>query len=261
MDQFDTVLINYAFSVLKQHPMTNLMVKIFLPKVHYQVFALVYAYFRWLDDQIDGDDLTAAEKKSLLARAYSLAKTSDWSDLQLPEKCLVEVLNYGDLNDLPVRSPIEQMTIAIDLDLKRVGKIPTEEDLQRLCQLRVCSYLNMLKILTKDSALMELPPNYGIACDEIHILRDIEEDFNRGIFNFSTEDVERFRLDTSSLSHPSWNTWYYYKVENSGALLKKGYANLLAGKPSHYVGMCLLNLLKYWKCWLDLKGKYRLDRK
>jgi len=226
MKQFDVTLTNYAYGILNQHPMTSLMVRIFLPKVDHQFFALIYSYFRWLDDQVDGDELTTVEKEKLLARAYSTIYTSKVNAPQFPEKCLLESLSYGDKNNLPVRFPIKQMATAIEMDMKRIGEIPTKEQLRQLCLLRVCSYLNMLKILTKDGSLMEIPPDYGIACDEIHILRDIDEDFSRGIFNFSIEDVNKYRLNINRLNHPSWQPWIHYKIKNAGVLLKSGYLSL-----------------------------------
>jgi hypothetical protein len=256
MEQFDAKLTTYALAILGLHPMTNLMVRVFLPKKYYHFFALIYCYFRWLDDQIDSAKLDISEKESLLARAYTIIKTPKVDSLLFPEKCLLEALSYADINKIPVRMSIEQMIIAIDLDMKRVGRIPSAQELQRLCILRMCSYLNMLKILARDENLMDMPPDYGIACDEIHILRDMYEDFDRGIFNFSKEDIERYGLDASDLSHTAWNLWFRSRIENAGKLLRKGYWSLLTAKPSRYTGMCLLMLPKYLKCWLALKAKH-----
>ena len=150
MKQFDDEMLDHARSILKQHPMTNLMVRIFLPKAHYQFFALIYCYFRWLDDQIDEYQLTTVEKEELLTRAHSFIHTPDGNIPQFHEKLLLEVLNYSDSSNLPSRNPIKQMILSIDLDMKRRGQIPTRKKLDQLCSLRVCSYLNMLKILTKD---------------------------------------------------------------------------------------------------------------
>lgn len=104
--------------------------------------------------------------------------------------------------------------------------------------------------------MMEMPPAYGIACDEIHILRDFEEDFRRGIFNFSNEEIERFQLDIMNLSDPSWRIWFRYRIENAGRLLQTGSSELLS-RTSRYAIMCLFNLSKYWVCWVKLKRKYR----
>lgn len=261
MKQFDAEMVVYAQNILKQHPITDLMVRIFLPKDHYRFFALIYAYLRWLDDEIDEDRLSSIEKEELLTRAYSFMQSSNGYIPQYNEMFLLEVLNFSDTYGLPSRKPIQQMTTSIDLDMKRIGKIPDREELDRLCLLRVCSYLNMLKILTKDGLLMDVPPNYGIACDEVHILRDFDEDFSRGIFNFSSEDVKSYGLVLGDRTHPSWNLWFCDRIENAGNLLKAGYMDLLKMRPSRYTGMCLLNLSKYWKNWLDLKAKHACTQK
>jgi phytoene/squalene synthetase len=258
MSQFDAELLKYAYAILDQHTMTKIMVRVFLSKANFQFFALVYSYFRWLDDQIDGNEIDYDEKEKLLAQAYTVIQTLKINSPEIPEKCLLEVLNYGKEKNLLIRSPVEQMTLAIEKDMRRVGQIPTTKELQQLGLLRVCSYLNMLKILTGERELMDTPPDYGVACDEIHILRDFEEDYSRGIFNFSEDDIKKYGLYVNNLHDQSWNLWFKDRITNVGILLQTGYIRLLKQKPSRYNGMCLLNLLKYWKCWIDLKARYKV---
>ena len=248
LNQFNLKSLNHAYTVLDHHPTTSLMVRI-IPSERRHIFALTYSYFRWLDDQIDDGDLEPIQEEELFKRAYSILEKCEPPNPSRPEQGLLAVLEYSDRYNLPFQMPIGQMTRAIELDSKRVGQIPTKKELLLLRELRVYAYLNALRLCTKESLLQKPIPSYGVACDEIHIMRDFKKDFNDGIFNFSVEDVQKFSLDINDIKHPNWQKWFTEKHNESGKWLRDGYSELRR-KPSRYHLMCIFNLSRYASLWV-----------
>jgi len=255
MEHFDVYLIKYANSILKKHKTTNLMINIFLPYEQKCLFSLVYCYFRWLDDQIDDKLNNFQSKLAVLKRSnLIICKKTIIKNPNTPERCLLQVLNYSDQKELNLRLPCKQMLTSIRLDNKRIDKIPTKRLYKILQTLRVSAYLNAIRVCLKLPIMKtnEIPA-YGIACDEIHILRDFKDDFNAGIFNFSQEEVVKYGLNINKpFDHKTWKTWFFDKHKNVKKLIKMGIKELTV-KPDKYSLICTFNFTRYSLTWLKIK--------
>jgi hypothetical protein len=258
MEILDSSVLSYSGRVLRKHLTTNLMTLFFLKPRERKMFAVAYSYFRWLDDQVDDSDLDIEEQEILIKRAYFIIKNRKVVNPDLPERGLSMIIDYAERNNLLFRIPFEQMTYTIERDCNRAWKIPADEELTTLRKYRILGYLNALRICMKVPLLPEDKlPNHGIACDEVHILRDFHEDFKRGIYNFSQREKDDYNLDIENINHLSWKRWFKEKHKQAGKYIIKGYIELLR-EPLRYSCIAMFNLTRYFLCWLKIKMKWKL---
>lgn len=246
----------YAEGVLKNHRGNWILVKVFFPPVGRALFSTMYAYFRWLDDQIDEGTLDAAQQNNLLQRAHRLLLYGDIENPSALEQGVIWARDLAAKLQLEALEPAKQMLNALELDSKRRGSIPSSEDLIELRRLRVVSTMNAVSLCMHGKRLpRKLIPDYGVACDEVHILRDLNIDVHMGIFNFSIDEMRYFNLDLQNLDGPSLKAWFRERHCAAGLWLRSGFQTL-AKNPSKWSMACTFILSRYFYQWLWMAKRW-----
>src|SRR5579864_3036724 len=103
-----------------------------------------YAYFRWVDDQLDGNGLSGRDRRAFMTRQQALIDCYQWSDgahvrafapnPTPEEQMLVELIRADQEPDSGLRSYIQNMMAVMAFDAERRGRLISQEELASYTQ-------------------------------------------------------------------------------------------------------------------------------
>jgi len=189
----------------KHHAKTFYFASHVLPKQKRSDAYAVYAFCRYVDDQIDlAPDETArhrayAQLKELLAAAYSTTDKLETFASNLPWlKAFHETIQR---RAIP-QNYFHDLLIGVEMDRGQV-RLQTWEELDKYCY-HVASIVGliMVHVLTElSSELLKPARDLGTAMQLTNILRDIHEDWERDRIYLPFEELEKFGLNTDDIAH------------------------------------------------------------
>ena len=184
-----------------------------------------YAYFRWVDDTLDGGQLDLDERLSFLARQGEIIdrcyKGERPERLCEEERLIADLIANDHLRSHRVersglRIYIDQMMAVMTFDAKRKGEVITQEELsQYTLSLAMAVTEAMHYFIGHDDYSPQDETRYVAVTGAhiTHMLRDALEDAKVGYFNMPKEFMNGHGIKPSDANHEVFRAWVRDQVK------------------------------------------------
>ncbi len=193
-----------------------------------------YAYFRWVDDRIDGDS-RPDEVRAFLHRQQSLLDAGYAgrmpTDLGPEEHLLAELIAADDEVDSGLQAYLRHMMGVMAFDAGRRGRLISAAELEEYSRLLATAVMEaLLHFIGHGQPAPGGPARYQavVGAHIIHMLRDAVEDAAAGYINIPAEYLATHRLDPADTSHPAYGQWARERVALARACFADGRATIAA---------------------------------
>jgi phytoene/squalene synthetase len=181
-----------------------------------------YGYFRWVDDQLDQDLGTAAERKSFLRRQQALIEACyggrDLPPLRPEEQMITGLIRGNPQPESGLASYIQHMMRVMEFDTERRGRLISQGELD--------SYTHWLAIAVTDAlhwfignsdCLPDPAERYqaAAAAHITHMLRDTYDDLLHGYFNIPRQVLQAGGIEPADVTSPAYRQWIQTRVSEA----------------------------------------------
>lgn len=192
-----------------------------------------YAYFRWVDDVIDQQQLARQECLAFLDRQQLIIGRcfrGEWPGGLCPEEELVADLIARNMNaNNGLHAYITQMTAVMAFDAGRKGRLISQVELD-IYTLRLAMAVTeaLFYFIGHDSTSPQNEARYQAvtAAHITHMLRDAIEDTENGYFNIPRDYLEARGLSPLDINSVDYQDWVRSRVQLARKLFAGGKANL-----------------------------------
>lgn len=181
-----------------------------------------YAYFRWLDDEVDRKQSAKAEKLLLLRRQKRIIDLAYRGklpkNLRPEEELIVKVISTNRSRKAKLYAFITKFYEVIHFDARRNGRAIKPDELERYTATLSRAVMSGLRyFIHTDYHYPESRDLYAAAkaAHILHMLRDYQEDLEEGYINIPDEFVDPRK-------------WTRARVGLAGRLMKSGKAYILS---------------------------------
>lgn len=178
-----------------------------------------YAYFRWVDDQIDHESQDTSQQlafiqrqKSLVAQCYSGAIPKD---LGVEEQLLADLLRNRPAEQDGLFAYIQNMMSVMAFDAERRGRLVTQAELEVYTHWLAVAVTEALHyFIGHDCATPHCEERYQAAkaAHITHMLRDTYEDVAAGYYNIPLEYLERYSIQPWDVDSQVYRNWVRSRV-------------------------------------------------
>ena len=192
-----------------------------------------YAYFRWVDDCLDLQLSSRAERLRFVARQQSLlaALTSEQKPGRLTreEKMLEDLIASDPAPESGLRSYLRHMMAVMAFDARRRGRLISQAELD--------SYTHHLAVAVTEALHYFIGHRCrspqgntryaaATAAHIAHMLRDAQEDLEAGYFNVPREVLKPAGIGPGDFDHPEYRAWVRERVQLAQKQFRMGYDHL-----------------------------------
>ena len=192
-----------------------------------------YAYFRWVDDLLDQDDIAGTDRLAFLHRQQELiaqcyAGKRPFS-LQPEEELVADLIaNHPTEND-GLHQYIDQMMAVMAFDAQRKGKLISLGELN--------AYTHSLAVAVTEALYFFIGNGQASPQDETrylavtgahitHMLRDTIEDTAVGYYNIPADYLAAHNIAPTDVHHPAYISWVKSRAQLARHYFHLGHVNL-----------------------------------
>lgn len=193
-----------------------------------------YAYFRWVDDLVDGDG-PLGEARAFLRRQQALLDAGYAgrmpADLRPEESLLAELIAGDNETDSGLQVYLRHMMAVMAFDAGRRGRLISAAELEEYSRLLATAVMEaLLHFIGHGQPAPDGPARYSavVGAHIIHMLRDAAEDAAAGYVNVPAEYLAAHRLDPTDTAHPAYVAWARERVALARACFDEGRATIAA---------------------------------
>lgn len=188
-----------------------------------------YAYFRWVDDQLDQGQLSQAERLAFVQRQVTLIDAGyqgHWpADLTPEERLAAELIGTDPEPASGLHSYFRQMLAVMAFDAERRGRLISRAELTEYSRWLATAVTEAMHyFIGHDAAAPRSADRYAAvtAAHITHMLRDTVEDLDAGYFNVPAELLAAYDLAPDELGAQPYRTWVKGRVELAHAYFETG---------------------------------------
>jgi phytoene/squalene synthetase len=188
-----------------------------------------YAYFRWVDDLLDGGSLSRIEREAFLARQRSVMAGCyaglPQPDAGLEEQLLVDLIRKDPDPHSGLHAYIHNMMAVMDFDARRRDRLISHEELSTYSRLLATAVTEALHyFIGRRCASPRNEARYlaVTAAHITHMLRDTFDDVQAGYFNIPREFLHANGIEASDVTSRAYRTWVHSRVELARSYFKAG---------------------------------------
>lgn len=178
-----------------------------------------YAYFRWVDDCLDQENMTRPERaafverqRTIVARTYRGERSSN---LTAEERLAVDLIQHDGAKSSGLRAYIDNMMAVMAFDAERRGQTISREEL--------AGYTRWLATAVTEALHHFIGYNCAAPQDETrylavtaahitHMLRDTIEDAAAGYYNVPQEFLAAHGMEPSAVNSDVYRLWVQSQV-------------------------------------------------
>ncbi len=178
-----------------------------------------YAYFRWVDDQLDKGGMHAADRMAFVERQAALVERcylGNWPQhLSEEEDLLVELVRSDREPDSGLQSYIRHMMAVMAFDAERRGRLISEVELSNYTHWLATAVTEALHHFIGHRCKA---PRHGIrylaaaGAHITHMLRDTVEDTEAGYINIPREAIESRGINPHDVQSSAYRDWVMHRV-------------------------------------------------
>lgn len=192
-----------------------------------------YAYFRWLDDQLDRPILDAAGRRSLISRQWRLIERcyrgEKPPDLSAEETMLAELIRTDGQPNSGLQAYIRRMMAILAFDAERRGRLISGVELAGYTHnLAVAVTEAIHHYIGHEAEAPHAGSRYAAVAGAhiVHMLRDTIEDIEAGYFNIPLEYLEAQRIGPANVASDAYRSWVRARIQLARAYFGAGTAYL-----------------------------------
>jgi phytoene/squalene synthetase len=188
-----------------------------------------YAYFRWVDDQLDSSTCAVEEKRPIINRQCELLKACINGEspavVSLEEQMLVDLVGNDTEKDSGLQSYLRNMMNVMAFDVERCGRVITQAELSQYTlwlSKAVTEY--MFYFIGHNEPPPQSATRYHAVCGAhvLHMLRDMVGDIELGYFNIPAEVLENGHISLDRLDEQPFRMWVYERVQLAYQYIEAG---------------------------------------
>lgn len=179
-----------------------------------------YAYFRWVDDSLDAESITGAERSAFIQRQKSLLEKCYRDeiprDVDIQEQMLVELLQNDHEKNSGLQSYLRNMMQVMDFDARRRGGL--------ISQVELNEYTRSLAVAVTDNLHHFIGHGEFAPYDEtrylavsaahiVHMLRDTFDDLQAGYYNIPREVLDANHIGPEDVHSDAYRAWVKSRVQ------------------------------------------------
>jgi phytoene/squalene synthetase len=188
-----------------------------------------YAYFRWVDDQLDEAISEKVERMAFIERQEQLidgAYCGEWPRHLSAEECMLKDLiqNHPE-PDSGLAAYIRYMMAVMAFDADRRGRLISQQELADYsCNLAIAVTEALHYFIGYKTPSPQSESRYlAVTGAHItHMLRDTYQDIVAGYFNIPYEFLEAHRLDPCDVSSDGYREWVKTRVQLARSYFEAG---------------------------------------
>ena len=188
-----------------------------------------YAYFRWMDDQLDHDGMDepgrlafVERQKAIIERCYRGERLSRLTD---EEHLAADLIRRDRGENSGLQAYIRNMTAVMAFDAGRRGRLVSQQELSTYTHYLAKAVTEALHYFIGNqdkSPHNEARYLAATAAHIAHMLRDTQEDLQAGYFNIPREYVESYRIDPGDVECAPYMNWVQSRVQLAQSYFKAG---------------------------------------
>ncbi len=195
-----------------------------------------YAYFRWVDDVVDGATGDAAETAVFLRRQAALLEAGYRAasygrpmpgDLCAEEQLLAELIAGDAEPDSGLQAYLRHMMGVMAFDRERRGRLISAAELDAYTtQLAMAVMEALLHFIGHGGRAPAGPSRYLAVrgAHIVHMLRDMVEDTAAGYYNIPAEYLAAHGLTVADREHPAYRAWIAGRLAEARDCFRRGRA-------------------------------------
>jgi phytoene/squalene synthetase len=179
-----------------------------------------YAYFRWVDDQLDQSSMKNSDRMAFVKRQAALIERSYRGEHPRPlsdeEGMLVDLIAADQEPDSGLQAYIRNMHSVMAFDAERRGRLITEEELNRYTYHLAAAVTEAMHHFIGHGCQSPQGEGRYLAVSAAHIthmLRDTLEDVEAGYYNIPREYIEPYRIDPRDVQSEPYRKWVEGRIE------------------------------------------------
>jgi phytoene/squalene synthetase len=208
---------------------TYYTIRALVPRDRQEAAYAAYAYFRWVDDLLDGDLLSPQERLTFLNTQKELLSTCLQGrhprDL-IAEEWLLADLTQGPLRDEPgLRIYLQDMMAVMEFDVRRRHQRINSRELQEYSRRLATAVTEAVYTFIGESCGTPRTAERYMAADAAHMahmLRDFHEDLEAGYINIPEEVLQGEKIDPSMVECEAVRSWVKGRVDTVRAYFNAG---------------------------------------
>jgi phytoene/squalene synthetase len=188
-----------------------------------------YAYFRWVDDILDGPTGTKSEKITFIRRQRNLLKAFFRGDIHndlCPEEQMLADLVRNNSDENPgLRSYLFNMMSVMEFDVRRRHRLISKAELSEYTRLLAVAVTDFMHyFIGHDDPTPHGDARYDAvtAAHITHMLRDACEDAEVGYFNIPQEYLSAQEISPGEIDSPEYRKWVCQSVHRARELFRSG---------------------------------------
>jgi phytoene/squalene synthetase len=188
-----------------------------------------YAYFRWLDDTLDGEPVSARDRTAFLERQKSLLEKCyqrEWiQDAAMEEKMLIELVQHDHEKNSGLQSYLRNMMHVMEFDAKRRGRLISQGELNDYTRWLASAVTESMHYFIGYGEYSPYDETRYLAVTGAHIthmLRDTFDDVQAGYYNIPREVLVADHMQPHDIQNQAYRDWVRGRVQLARECFKAG---------------------------------------
>jgi len=188
-----------------------------------------YAYFRWLDDQLDEGGMNKSERLQFIERQQRLVEhcyRGEWPrHVSEEESMLMELIRSEREERSGLESYIHHMMAVMAFDAERRGRLISADELKEYTHHLAVAVTEAMHYFIGHGCKSPQDQTRYLAVRAAHIthmLRDTLDDVEAGYFNIPREIVDARRIDPRDVQSEAYRKWIKDRIGLARACFQVG---------------------------------------
>ena len=178
-----------------------------------------YAYFRWVDDVLDGDSGCASERSAFLERQKSLLETCYQDqiprDANVQEGMLVELIQRDQEKNSGLQLYLRNMMQLMEFDVRRRNHLISQVELNEYTRWLATAVMECIHYFIGHDDFAPQDGSRYLAVSGAHIthmLRDTFDDAQIGYYNVPREVIDLNHIEPQYVHSEAYRAWVKSRV-------------------------------------------------
>lgn len=179
-----------------------------------------YGYFRWVDDTLDAEYITGAQRSAFIQRQKSLLEQcyrgEMVQDVNVQEQMLVESVRRDHEKSSGLQSYLSNMMQVMDFDVKRRGRFVSQVELNEYNRWLATAVMEAIHhFIGHDDYSPQDETRYLAVSGAhiVHMLRDTFDDAQLGYYNVPGEVLETNDIGPQDVHSEAYRAWVKSRVQ------------------------------------------------
>ena len=217
-----------------------------------------YAYFRWVDDTLDAESCSRAERSAFVGRQMSLLESCYRGefvcDATIEEQMLIELVQSDTEKNSGLQTYLHNMMAVMVFDAERRGRVVSQSELNDYTRWLASAVTEAMHYFIGHCCYS--PQNEArylavTAAHITHMLRDTLDDIQAGYFNIPREVLDANHIQPQDVGSDAYRAWAQSRVQLARSYFKTGreYLNQVENPRCKLAGLAYT---ARFECVLDL---------